>query len=124
MNEEENKKNNRSIIIAVAFIVFALAFFFLMDYFQKQSLLKNGIRANATVTARYYEVSNKGDTSGYSMRLSVIADTGSAGSLSSGDILSAFVKKKSFYKYEEGTVVKVVYKKEDADRARLVEEIE
>ena len=124
MNEEENKKNNRDIMICITVVVVAIGLMFLINYIQTRSLLKNGIRANATVTARYYEVSDKGDTSSYSMRLRVVQDTSNQNSFGVGDVLNAYVQKASFDKYEEGAVVKVVYKKEDLDHAKLVEDIE
>jgi hypothetical protein len=125
MTTTEDKKNKKDIVIAIAFIVFAVFFFFFMDYFQKQRLLKNGIRSNAEVIGRYYEVNtDTKDTSGYSMRLKVIADSGIAGSINSGEILTAFIKKKSFDKYKEGAILKVVYYKDDVDHTRILEEIE
>lgn len=124
MTEEENKKNNRAIIVGVVFIAIFLLAIFIMDYFQKKDLLKNGIRANAMVTARYYEVSDKGDTSNYSMRLTVVKDSSNISAVSGNEILSAYVKKESFDKYEEGAIVKVVYKNDDKEHAKLVVDIE
>ena len=39
-------------------------------------------------------------------------------------LINAYVKKESFDKYEEGAFVKVVYKNDDLDHAKLLEEIE
>jgi hypothetical protein len=117
------KKGKRDLILGVSFITIAIGTVFLIDYFNTQSLLKNGIRANAVITGRYFEVSSGKDTSSYSMRLQTVPDTNSnKGGLT--DAISAYVKKETFYKYSEGVVVKVVYKKDDRDHAKLVEEIE
>ena len=124
MNEEENSKNNRTLIISITFVVFAIGLLFLINYVQTKNLLKNGVRANAMVTARYYEVSDKGDTSSYSMRMKVVKDTGNKNGFYFGEVLNAYVKKESFDKYEEGAFVKVVYKNDDLDHAKLLEEIE
>lgn len=130
MSEIENKpkakmSEGKQILIAVIFIVVAIAGVFVYDYFETKALLKNGVRTNATIVARYYEVSDKKDTSSYSIRLQVIPDT-SSNKLNSlnADILNAYVKKETFYKYEEGSVAKVVYMPDDKDHAKLVEEIE
>lgn len=124
MNEEENSKNNRTLIISITFVVFAIGLLFLINYVQTKNLLKNGVRANAMVTARYYEVSDKGDTSSYSMRMKVVKDTGNKNGFYFGEVLNAYVNKASFDKYEEGAVVKVVFKKDDLEHAKLLEEIE
>ena len=76
------------------------------------------------VTARYYEVSDKGDTSSYSMRMKVVQDTGNKNGFYFGEVLNAYVNKASFDKYEEGVFVKVVFKKDDLEHAKLLEEIE
>lgn len=124
-NPKAKMSEGKQILIAVIFIVVAIAGVFVYDYFETKALLKNGVRANATIVARYYEVSDKKDTSSYSIRLQVIPDTSSnkLNSLSA-DILNAYVKKETFYKYAEGSVAKVVYMPEDKDHAKLVEEIE
>lgn len=124
MNEQSTKKNNRTLIISITFVVFAIGLLFLINYVQTKNLLKNGVRANAMVTARYYEVSDKGDTSNYSMRMKVVKDTGNKNGFYFGEVLNAYVKKESFDKYEEGAFVKVVYKNDDLDHAKLLEEIE
>ena len=124
MNEQSTKKNNRTLIISITFVVFAIGLMFLINYVQTKNLLKNGVRANAMVTARYYEVSDKGDTSNYSMRMKVVKDTGNKNGFYFGEVLNAYVKKESFDKYEEGAFVKVVYKNDDLDHAKLLEEIE
>ena len=124
MNEQSTKKNNRTLIISITFVVFAIGLLFLINYVQTKNLLKNGVRANAMVTARYYEVSDKGDTSSYSMRMKVVKDTGNKNGFYFGEVLNAYVKKESFDKYEEGAFVKVVYKNDDLDHAKLLEEIE
>ena len=124
MNEQSTKKNNRTLIISISFVVFAIGLMFLINYVQTKNLLKNGVRANAMVTARYYEVSDKGDTSNYSMRMKVVKDTGNKNGFYFGEVLNAYVKKESFDKYEEGAFVKVVYKNDDLDHAKLLEEIE
>ena len=124
MNEQSTKKNNRTLIISITFVVFAIGLLFLINYVQTKNLLKNGVRANAMVTVRYYEVSDKGDTSSYSMRMKVVKDTGNKNGFYFGEVLNAYVKKESFDKYEEGAFVKVVYKNDDLDHAKLLEEIE
>ncbi|MBK6275475.1 MAG: hypothetical protein IPF58_12630 [Saprospirales bacterium] len=124
MNEQSTKKNNRTLIISITFVVFAIGLLFLINYVQTKNLLKNGVRANAMVTARYYEVSDKGDTSSYSMRMKVVKDTANKNGFYFGEVLNAYVKKESFDKYEEGAFVKVVYKNDDLDHAKLLEEIE
>ena len=124
MNDQSTKKNNRTLIISITFVVFAIGLLFLINYVQTKNLLKNGVRANAMVTARYYEVSDKGDTSNYSMRMKVVKDTGNKNGFYFGEVLNAYVKKESFDKYEEGAFVKVVYKNDDLDHAKLLEEIE
>ncbi len=124
MNEQSTKKNNRTLIISITFVVFAIGLLFLINYVQTKNLLKNGVRANAMVTARYYEVSDKGDTSSYSMRMKVVKDTGNKNGFYFGEVLNAYVNKESFDKYEEGAFVKVVYKNDDLDHAKLLEEIE
>lgn len=130
MSETENKSktkmsDGKQILIAVIFIVVAIAGFFVYDYFETKALLKNGIRSNAVITARYYEVSDKNDTSSYSMRLQVVQDTSTQkGNFLNGVLLNAYVKKETFYKYVEGSIVKVVYNQEETERAKLVEEIE
>lgn len=124
MNEQSTKKNNRTLIISITFVVFAIGLLFLINYVQTKNLLKNGVRANAMVTARYYEVSDKGDTSSYSMRMKVVKDTGNKNGFYFGEVLNAYVNKASFDKYEEGAVVKVVFKKDDLEHAKLLEEIE
>lgn len=130
MSETENKSktkmsDGKQILIAVIFIVVAIVGFFVYDYFETKALLKNGIRSNAVITARYYEVSDKNDTSSYSMRLQVVQDTSTQkGNFLNGVLLNAYVKKETFYKYVEGSIVKVVYNKDETDRAKLVEEIE
>ena len=124
MNEQSTKKNNRTLIISITFVVFAIGLLFLINYVQTKNLLKNGVRANAMVTARYYEVSDKGDTSSYTMRMKVVKDTGNKNGFYFGEVLNAYVKKESFDKYEEGAFVKVVYKNDDLDHAKLLEEIE
>lgn len=117
--------NNKQILFGVLFIAVAIGGIFIYDYFETKALLKNGIRTNAVVTGRFYEVSDKNDTSGYSMRLTSVPDTStSKGSFLNGEVLNAYVKKVTFYKYGEGSIVKVVYYKDDADHAKLVEEIE
>lgn len=119
------EKNKRSIIIGIIFIVASLAAVFLIDYFQTKSLLKNGLRCNAVIMARYYEVSSKGDTSSYSMRLRCVPDTSTnKGKFTNGDLVNAYVKKETFNKYGEGSIVKVVYNSDDLDHAKLIEEIE
>ncbi len=124
MNEQSTKKNNRTLIISITFVVFAIGLLFLINYVQTKNLLKNGVRANAMVTARYYEVSDKGDTSSYSMRMKVVQDTGNKNGFYFGEVLNAYVNKASFDKYEEGVFVKVVFKKDDLEHAKLLEEIE
>ena len=124
MNEQSTKKNNRTLIISITFVVFAIGLLFLINYVQTKNLLKNGVRANAMVTARYYEVSDKGDTSSYTMRMKVVKDTANKNGFYFGEVLNAYVKKESFDKYEEGAFVKVVYKNDDLDHAKLLEEIE
>ena len=124
MNEQSTKKNNRTLIISITFVVFAIGLLFLINYVQTKNLLKNGVRANAMVTARYYEVSDKGDTSNYSMRMKVVKDTGNKNGFYFGEVLNAYVNKASFDKHEEGAFVKVVYKNDDLDHAKLLEEIE
>jgi len=130
MSETENKSktkmsDGKQILIAVIFIVVAIAGFFVYDYFETKALLKNGIRTNAMVMGRFYEVSSNHDTSSYSMRLQPVPDT-STNKVSNlnGVVLNAYVKKETFYKYGEGSIVKVVYNKGETDRAKLVEEIE
>jgi hypothetical protein len=119
------EKNTKQLIIGVSFVAVSIGVVFIIDYFQTQSLLKNGIRCNAVITGRFYEVSSKNDTSSYSMRLRAVPDTStSKGSFINGDVLNAYVDKEIFYKYGEGSIVKVVYDKEDLDHAKLVEEIE
>ncbi len=120
------KKNNRTILLGVGFIILSLVAVFLIDYFQTQNLLKKGKSAKAEVTGKYYEVNTKnGDTSSYSFRLSVLPDTANGKTISKiPDRLQAYVKQKSFNKYPEGSIVNVVYDKEDLDHAKLVEEIE
>lgn len=119
------EKSNKSILIGTGVIVLSVAAIFLIDYFQTQSLLKNGIRTNGMITGRFYEVSSGKDTSGYSIRLQTLSDTNvSQGSFAKRSLLNAYVKKETFYKHEEGSIVKVVYYPEDADHARLLEEIE
>ena len=120
------KKGKRELVIGIGFILLMLGIVFLIDYFQTQNLLRNGIHANATVTDRYFEINtDTKDTTSYSMRMTVIPDTmHSKNSFPFGDRLSAIVKKESFYKYSEGTIVKVAYKKNDLDHAKLIEEIE
>lgn len=124
MNEQSTKKSNRTLIISITFVVFAIGLLFLINYVQTKNLLKNGVRANAMVTARYYEVSDKGDTSSYSMRMKVVKDTGNKNGFYFGEVLNAYVNKASFDKYEEGAFVKVVFKKDDLEHAKLLEEIE
>lgn len=126
MSEIENRpkakmSEGKQILIAVVFIVVAIAGVFVYDYFETKALLKNGIRSDAVVTSRYYEVSDKNDTSSYSIRLQVVAD---ANNNLRADVLNAYVKKETSYKYAEGSVVKVVYMAEDKDHAKFVEEIE
>lgn len=124
--DEASEKNGRTIIIALSFIVLTLGICFLIDYFQTQSLLKNGIRVKAEVTAKFYEINrDNNDTTSYSFRLSVLPDTTNDKTIYKiPDRLQAYVKQKAFYKYIEGSIVNVVYDKEDLDHAKLVEEIE
>lgn len=119
-------KNKRSILIGVCFIVIAIATVFLIDYFQTQNLLKNGIRTNAIITGKYCEIKlNSEDTTGYSMRFEAVSDTNENRSYFFPVVrLGAFVKKEAFYKYNEGSTVKIVYYNDDLEHARLVEEIE
>jgi hypothetical protein len=117
------KKNNRTILLGIGFILISLFVVFLIDYFQTQNLLKKGIRAKAIITGKYYEIDlDKKDTTGYSMRFDVMSDA--SGGKSIPDRLQSFVKQKSFNKYHEGNIVNVVYFKDDLDHAKLVEEIE
>lgn len=120
------KKNNRTILLAITFIILSLVAVFAIDYFQTKSLLKNGIKAQARVTGKYYEISNDiRDTSAYSFRMMVLPDTANGKQIYQiPERLQAFVKKSSFNKYPEGSIVNVVYDKEDVDHAKLVEEIE
>lgn len=119
-------KNKRSILIGVCFVAVGIATVFLIDYFQTQNLLKNGIRANAIITGKYYEIKvNSEDTTGYSMRFEVISDANENRSYFIPVVkLGAFVKKEAFYKYDEGATAKLVYYNDDPEHARLVEEIE
>ncbi|MFN8284041.1 MAG: hypothetical protein U0U67_12550 [Chitinophagales bacterium] len=125
MNEEEQKKRKDTITIlgGIAFIILSIAAIFIYEHFKMKALLKNGIHADAVITARYFEVNDKEDTSNYSVRMTTVPDT-SGGKLGVGSTLNAYVKKASFYKYSEGAIVKVVYDKADPDHAKLVEEIE
>lgn len=119
------EKNNKTILIGVGLIALSIGAVFLIDYFQTKSLLENGIRSNALITGRFFEVSSNNDTSSYSMRLRVVPDTSTnKGSFTNGDVVNAYVKKETFYKHEEGSIVKVVYEKDDLDHAKLIEEIE
>jgi hypothetical protein len=120
------KKNNHTILLAITFIILSLLAVFAIDYFQTKSLLKNGIKAKAQITGKYYEISNdKRDTSAYSFRMVVLPDTANGKQIFHiADRLQAFVKQKFFNKYSEGSIVNVVYDKEDVDHAKLVEEIE
>jgi hypothetical protein len=130
MSEAENKpktkmSNNKQILFAGLFIVIAVCGIFVYDYFETKALLKNGIRCNAAVIGRYYEVSSNNDTSSYSMRLQPVQDTSTQkGNFLNVAVLNAYVKKETFYKYGEGSIVKVVYSQNETDRAKLVEEIE
>lgn len=118
-------KSKKTIIFGSIFIALSISAVFIMDYFQTQNLLKNGIKEKAVVIGRFYEVSSKGDTSGYSMRLRVVPDTSTnKGSFLNGDQVNAYVKKETFNKHEEGSIVKVVYYKDDLDHARILEELE
>jgi len=118
-------KNKKNILIGVGFIVISILAVFLIDHFQTQNLLKNGTRCPAVVVSRFYEVSSDGDTSGYSIRMRCVPDTStSKGKFTNGDQIEAYVKKESFYKHEEGSIVKVVYYKDDLGHARILEEIE
>ncbi len=119
------EKNTKTIIIGTAFVIISISAVFLIDYVQTKNLLKNGTREKAVVMARYYEVNSKGDTTSYSMKLRAVPDTSTCkGSFLNGAQLKAFVKKESFYKCNEGSIVKVVYYKDDLERAKLIEEIE
>ncbi len=119
-------KNKRSILIGVCFIVVTIVAIFLIDCFQTANLLKSGTRAMAIVTAKYYEINvDNNDTTGYSMRLEVLRDSNLDKTQFVPFVrLEAFVKKGSFYKYNEGDKVKVVYYNDDTDHARLLEEIQ
>ena len=119
------QNSKRSILIGIAFIGVLITAVFLIDYFQTKSLLENGTRCNAVIMERFYEVSSRGDTSSYSIRLRCVPDTStSKGKFTNGDLVSAYVKKETFYKYGEGSIVKVVYNSDDLDHAKLIEEIE
>ena len=124
--DEIPEKVGRTILIFIGVVVLLLGIIFSIDYFQTQNLLKNGIRAKAEVTNKYYELNTDSrDTSSYSFRLSVVPDTSNGKSIYQiPDRLQAFVKQKSFHKYPEGSIVSVVYDKDDLDHAKLVEEIE
>lgn len=124
---DEKPKNNTKLILGIIIgIIVLLGGIFAADYFQTQSLLKNGIRAKAEVTSKYYELNTDSrDTSYYFFRLSVVADTANGKSIYQiPERLQAFVNQKSFNKYSEGSIVNVVYDKDDLDHAKLVEEIE
>lgn len=120
------KKNNRAILLAITFIILSLVAVFAIDCFQTKSLLKNGIKAKAKITGKYYEISNDNrDTSAYSFRMMVLPDTANGKRIYKiPERLQAFVKQKLFNKYVEGSIVNVVYDKDDLDHAKLVEEIE
>lgn len=123
--DEKPENNGRMIMLFVLCIVALFGVVFLIDYFQTQSLLKNGIRSNALIMGRFFEVNSNNDTSSYSMRLRVVPDTGTnKGGFMNGGLVSAYVNKETFYKYSEGTIVKVVYDPKDKDHAKVIEDIE
>lgn len=123
--EEVPEKVWRTVIIFMGVIALLISVAFFIDYLQTQSLLKNGTKAKAQITGRYYEISNNRDTSAYSFRMTVVPDTTNGQQIYKiPERLQAFVKQITFHKYSEGSIVNVVYNKDDEDHAKLVEEIE
>ena len=124
--EEKAENNIKLIVLFILGIAALVGSVFLIDYFEMQSLLKNGIRAKAEVTGKFYEINtDNNDTTSYSFRLSVLPDTANGKlDIKLPDRLQAIVKQKAFNTYHEGSIVNVVYDKADLDHAKLVEEIE